>query len=104
MHRLWRSLPQDARRRWLIQASAWLAPRPDQPAPPARAGLAVAGELDRASGLGQGARLMLHGLETLGVPVELGPVDTFGAAGAGVSVYFRDPDGSLLELITYPAP
>ncbi|MEL6062681.1 MULTISPECIES: VOC family protein [unclassified Methylobacterium] len=42
-------------------------------------------------------------LETRGVPVELGPVDTFGAAGAGVSVYFRDPDGSLLEFITYPA-
>jgi len=43
-------------------------------------------------------------LEGRGVPVELGPVDTFGAAGAGVSVYFRDPDGSLLEFITYPAP
>ncbi|MCJ2017615.1 VOC family protein [Methylobacterium sp. E-065] len=43
-------------------------------------------------------------LEALGVPVELGPVDTFGAAGTGVSVYFRDPDGSLLEFITYPAP
>jgi catechol 2,3-dioxygenase-like lactoylglutathione lyase family enzyme len=43
-------------------------------------------------------------LERLGVPVELGPVETFGAAGSGVSVYFRDPDGSLLEFITYPAP
>ena len=43
-------------------------------------------------------------LEAQAVPVELGPVDTFGAAGAGVSVYFRDPDGSLLEFITYPVP
>ncbi|MCJ2089074.1 VOC family protein [Methylobacterium sp. E-005] len=43
-------------------------------------------------------------LDGLAVPVELGPVETFGAAGAGISVYFRDPDGSLLEFITYPAP
>ena len=45
---------------------------------------------------------MAH-LEALGVPVELGPVERHGAAGAGQSVYFRDPDGSLLEFITYPA-
>jgi hypothetical protein len=25
----------------------------------------------------------------------------FGAKGAGTSVYFRDPDGSLLEFISY---
>ncbi len=68
LHRLWRGLPREARRRWLVQGSAWLAPHPDQPAPPARAGIAVAGELDRASGLGEGARLMLHGLAALGVP------------------------------------
>lgn len=37
-----------------------------------------------------------------GVPVELGPVERSGAAGAGISVYFRDPDGSLMEFITYP--
>jgi catechol 2,3-dioxygenase-like lactoylglutathione lyase family enzyme len=36
-----------------------------------------------------------------GVGVELGPVERHGAAGAGQSVYFRDPDGSLLELISY---
>lgn len=68
LHRLWRGLPRDARRRWLVHGSAWLAPRPDQPAPPAQAGIAVAGELHRASGLGEGARLMLHGLDALGVP------------------------------------
>ncbi|GJE18811.1 VOC family protein [Methylobacterium marchantiae] len=38
-----------------------------------------------------------------GVPVELGPVERNGAAGSGISVYFRDPDGSLMEFITYPA-
>lgn len=36
-----------------------------------------------------------------GVPVEEGPVDRQGARGRGRSVYFRDPDGSLLELISY---
>ena len=33
--------------------------------------------------------------------VELGPVERHGARGAGTSVYFRDPDGSLLEFISY---
>ena len=36
-----------------------------------------------------------------GVEVELGPVQRTGARGTGTSVYFRDPDGSLLELIVY---
>jgi catechol 2,3-dioxygenase-like lactoylglutathione lyase family enzyme len=36
-----------------------------------------------------------------GVAVEEGPVERQGAGGAGRSVYFRDPDGSLLELISY---
>jgi catechol 2,3-dioxygenase-like lactoylglutathione lyase family enzyme len=35
------------------------------------------------------------------VAVELGPVPRAGARGDGTSVYFRDPDGSLLELIAY---
>jgi catechol 2,3-dioxygenase-like lactoylglutathione lyase family enzyme len=37
-----------------------------------------------------------------GVEVEAGPVERFGARGTGTRVYFRDPDGSLLELISYP--
>jgi catechol 2,3-dioxygenase-like lactoylglutathione lyase family enzyme len=40
-------------------------------------------------------------LEAHGVEVELGPVMRTGARGVGTSVYFRDPDGSLLELISY---
>ena len=40
-------------------------------------------------------------LERHGVAVELGPVQRLGAKGQGTSVYFRDPDGSLLEFITY---
>ena len=40
-------------------------------------------------------------LSSKGVEIEVGPVERIGAAGAGASVYFRDPDGSLLELISY---
>ena len=36
-----------------------------------------------------------------GVEVELGPLEREGARGTGTSVYFRDPDGNLLELIVY---
>jgi catechol 2,3-dioxygenase-like lactoylglutathione lyase family enzyme len=39
-----------------------------------------------------------------GVPIEAGPMARGGAKGRGTSVYFRDPDGSLLELISYAAP
>ena len=40
-------------------------------------------------------------LERCGVEVELGPVPRPGARDEGVSVYFRDPDSSLLEFIAY---
>jgi catechol 2,3-dioxygenase-like lactoylglutathione lyase family enzyme len=40
-------------------------------------------------------------LEEHGVAIETGPVERLGARGSGTSVYFRDPDGSLLELISY---
>jgi catechol 2,3-dioxygenase-like lactoylglutathione lyase family enzyme len=30
-----------------------------------------------------------------------GPVKRYGGRGEGLSVYFRDPDGSLLEFISY---
>jgi len=35
------------------------------------------------------------------VTIEAGPMERFGARGPGTSVYFRDPDGSLLEFISY---
>jgi catechol 2,3-dioxygenase-like lactoylglutathione lyase family enzyme len=40
-------------------------------------------------------------LESQDVPIEEGPVARSGAKGDGTSLYFRDPDGSLLELISY---
>jgi catechol 2,3-dioxygenase-like lactoylglutathione lyase family enzyme len=42
------------------------------------------------------AHLVAHGVE-----VEEGPTERQGARGVGRSVYFRDPDGTLLELISY---
>jgi catechol 2,3-dioxygenase-like lactoylglutathione lyase family enzyme len=42
-------------------------------------------------------------LERQGVPIETGPLLRQGARGQGTSVYFRDPDGSLLEFIAYLA-
>jgi len=38
-----------------------------------------------------------------GVAIHAGPMQRSGAKGAGTSVYFRDPDGSLLEFISYQA-
>src|SRR5262245_9149720 len=40
-------------------------------------------------------------LDRCKVPIQRGPLERFGARGPGVSVYFRDPDGSLLEFISY---
>ena len=40
-------------------------------------------------------------LKAHGVPVEVGPAERTGAKGKGISVYFRDPDGSLMEFISY---
>jgi catechol 2,3-dioxygenase-like lactoylglutathione lyase family enzyme len=40
-------------------------------------------------------------LASHGIEVELGPVPRRGARGEGTSVYFRDPDGSLLEFMSY---
>jgi catechol 2,3-dioxygenase-like lactoylglutathione lyase family enzyme len=40
-------------------------------------------------------------LERHGIPVESGPGQRHGANGEGTSVYFRDPDGSLMEFISY---
>jgi len=40
-------------------------------------------------------------LDHYAVKIERGPLARFGAKGPGTSVYFRDPDGSLLEFISY---
>ena len=47
------------------------------------------------------ADVMAH-LKSQGVAIAEGPVPKTGALGAMTSVYFRDPDGNLIEVSNYP--
>jgi glycosyltransferase involved in cell wall biosynthesis len=99
-HRLWRRLPAGPRRALLARAAALMAPSITQPPPAAAHGVAVAGELARPSGLGEGARLMLAALSGLGVanwPVDVGAALP---ASAGDAPYDSPmpPDGAPLVM------
>ena len=69
------------------------SPRAREPVRPGNSDLCFvwAGPIDDA---------MRH-LAKTGVEVEEGPTTRPGAKGEGTSVYFRDPDGTLLEFISY---
>ena len=45
---------------------------------------------------------VMEALKGHGVAIIQGPVDKTGAMGAIKSVYFRDPDGNLIEVSNYP--
>src|SRR3954447_5078036 len=92
-HHLWRTLPPVWRRRVLARVGSWLAPRPattlaPHPATgePAAHGLAVAGEMTRASGLGEGARLMAEAARRLGLPVWTCDIPPLDDAAAGYRI------------------
>ena len=44
---------------------------------------------------------LVERLHTSAVPIEEGPVSRWGAHGTGTSVYFRDPEGNLIEARYY---
>ena len=46
---------------------------------------------------------VLDHVRACGVPIEKGPVPRTGALGSIQSIYFRDPDGNLIEVSTYSA-
>lgn len=47
--------------------------------------------------------VVVRHLEREGIAVLEGPVDRTGARGMFKSIYFRDPDGNLVELSRYPS-
>ena len=46
---------------------------------------------------------VIESLKAEGIAIIDGPVDKTGALGPMKSVYFRDPDGNLIEVSNYPA-
>src|SRR4051794_5854697 len=68
MHRLWRQLPVRRRRHMMTLLTSFVAPKIDRHPPSVFNGVAIAGETSRASGLGEGARLILHGLKHARIP------------------------------------
>ncbi|MGH7119825.1 MAG: glycosyltransferase family 4 protein [Acetobacteraceae bacterium] len=93
-HRLWRKLPAKPRRRLFAAATAALAPRPERQVPQARGGAVVAGAFSRATGLGEGARLMQEALSALGVACW--PLDVSADMWPGAPADFAAPRGAHL--------
>jgi glycosyltransferase involved in cell wall biosynthesis len=103
--RAWRLLPPTVRREALFSAMAALAPRPDQPPPPAALPLTVAGYFRADSGLGEGARRLADMLDPDGAAVaradltaalRQGPPGPLPVAPAGTGTLVVHVNGPML--------
>lgn len=74
-HKLWQRLPAASRRRFFAWATSLAVPpvRPHRVV--ATAGMIVAGEFSRNSGLGEGARLMVRALREMKIPCATWDID-----------------------------
>ncbi|CAI3941188.1 Glycosyltransferase involved in cell wall bisynthesis (RfaB) (PDB:2IV7) [Commensalibacter communis] len=70
LHRLWRLFPPSSRRYFLARLGAYLAPSITID-PPTDSTVIIGGEVSRASGLGEGARVMHQALQKNNIPVQL---------------------------------
>ncbi|SER20536.1 Catechol 2,3-dioxygenase [Amphritea atlantica] len=66
-----------------------------------KAGRATSGSSDLCFIIKQPVEQVIAHLKACNVPVIEGPVNRTGATGKIVSVYFRDPDGNLIEVSNY---
>ena len=102
-HRLWRLLPPQHRRQLISTVTTWLAPRPGlPPATTAAPGLVVVGELSRASGLGEAARVSLAALKPLGIPAYGVDIGSLLPGGGGDAPVMDMPPGVPLLLHVNP--
>ncbi|MEX2642358.1 MAG: VOC family protein [Acetobacterales bacterium] len=69
--------------------------------PPKRATNPVPGSQDFCFIAAASAAEIVARVQACGIEIEEGPVTRNGAAGEMTSVYFRDPDGNLVEIATY---
>ena len=59
------------------------------------------GSVDICFITGEELSLVKARIEDAGVEIIQGPVEKIGSLGSMMSIYFRDPEGSLLEISSY---
>ena len=105
LRRTWRLLPARTRRYLYARGHALFGPTIARDPPPPHDGIAVVGELAIASGLGEGARLMLRALARLGVTnwsIDVGP--PWQPAARAVLARVARPPGGVPLVVHANAP